>query len=155
LDGEDALPLDPNETMDSDGDGLGDNMDENDENKGPIISLSSAGPFEIQRNEIFSISARQSIDPEGEKLSFLWEVIDANGVISELGQSDTLTIKSPSRGDFILRLTVTDFQGESRMKNIPFSVIWSQWDKYASLAGGLIIIFIILFIFAFWRRRKK
>ncbi len=154
IDGEDALPLDKNETLDSDGDGIGDNSDENNNNKGPVIQISKSAPFIVGRKEIFTISAENSKDPEGGELSFLWEIIDENGKISELSQSPILNIKSPSTGEFILRLTVKDEAGESRMKNLPLTIIWSQWDKYATLTGGLLIFFIIVFIFAIWRRKK-
>lgn len=144
LDGEDDLPLDTNETRDQDQDGLGDNADPFDNNKGPRIVLSSLGPYDIERKERFDISAYESVDPEGEDLSFLWEIVSEDGEILKSHSGPDFALESSRTGDIDVRLTVTDEVGESRSQTINLNVSWSKWDFYflmfciLGVMGGII-----------------
>jgi len=154
-DGDDVFPLDKNESKDSDEDGLGDNADPNDENKGPIVHLSKEPPYNITRNEIFILSAKNSEDPDGKKeLEYLWEISEKNN--SEVlisSQKADLIARYPSVGDFDIKLTVTDEEEESRVLTLPVTVQWSSWDKYAFLAGVLLLLLIILYLV--FRKKKN
>lgn len=141
IDGEDDLPLDKTETQDQDQDGLGDNADPFDNNKGPLIVLSSLGPYDIERKERFDISAYDSVDPDGENLEFLWEVVNKNGEVLKTHTGPDFALESSRTGDIDVRLTVTDEIGESRSQTLTIHVDWSKWDFY-------FLMFLILVLMA-------
>jgi len=155
IDGEDALPTDPNETEDSDNDGLGNNADTNDNNKGPVIVYdTSLEPFESERGEMFSLDLSQSYDPEGEKLRFLWEILNESGDVIKSTQAEKFEVVFWGVGKKKIRLTVTDIENEQRVENIVISVYWSQKDM---IIGAGIILFLHILGFGLWYiwKRKK
>ena len=155
LDGEDGLPIDASETKDTDGDGRGDNLDEFDDNKGPVILLDKAGPFTIYREEELYINASGSTDPEGGNLDFNWEVLDMSGNVLRAKTGSDFTLKSTKTGDFIIRLVVTDEVGEKREMKLALTVSISSGEIYKWIGGiGGIGLLFLLFWF-FWKRRKK
>ncbi len=154
-DNNDVFPLNNKESKDSDGDGLGDNADLNDENKGPVIHLSQEPPYNVLRNEVFTLSAQNSEDPDSEDdLQFLWEISekDDSYVLISSDKPD-LVARYPAVGNFDVKLTVIDEAKESRVLTLPVTVQWSSWDKYAFLAGFFLLILIILYLV--FRKKKN
>lgn len=143
LDGEDAFPLDKNEWADSDGDGVGDNADTNDQNKGPnLIAFVSAD--NVKKGEIVRFDAASSDDPDGGALTFLWEFPDGETV-------GIASVERPLKnvGTTKVRLVLTDDQGETREKTFEITVYPTNTET-ALLVLGAGLLASLLFIF-----RKK
>ncbi|OGJ52373.1 hypothetical protein A2335_03575 [Candidatus Peregrinibacteria bacterium RIFOXYB2_FULL_32_7] len=82
----DLFPLDPSESYDNDLDGIGDNADIDDDNDGfldeedefpfnpaPVISFKNKA-VRASINEEVVFDGSESYDPEGEEISFIWEI---------------------------------------------------------------------------------
>ncbi len=155
-DKEDALPTDPTETSDLDNDGLGDNADMNDSNKGPVVELSRTEKyFELGRGDMFLLDAEKSYDPEGGELTFLWEILDADENIKGHMDGSVLAVKFSGVGKNIVRLTVTDKLGETRVSKFPVSVYWSKKDILIGIGIVVLLHLIGGAIWWVWRRRKQ
>ncbi len=134
LDGQDDFPLDSSEDKDTDHDGLGDKLDPNNRNKGPLLKYrveTDLSPFLP-----YFFDAEQSSDPDGEIAKIAWKI--DNRVIEETGFVDFFLMP----GNHTLELTVTDNDGEYRKKTF---ILW---------VSPVIYILIILIGLTIWIVRK-
>lgn len=143
MDSEDAFPLDKNEQKDTDQDGLGDNADPNDENKGPQIVLYVSNKS-TQKGKTISLSAENSLDPDNGTLSYLWILPDEE--ITKATFDKTMT----KIGKMQIKLIITDDEGESREKLIEIMVYPSSLEIYFMSLGGIILI---VFVYLLCRRK--
>ncbi len=144
IDGEDAFPLDKNESQDSDNDGLGDNADPNDKNKGPEIML-LISDTSVQKNDIISFNAGGSRDPEGGELEFLWQFPG-----DEVKTEAIFEQKLRKIGKNKIILKVTDIKDESRERIIEIMVYPTDLEIYF-----IIIALIVALIGVYFLIRKK
>ena len=142
-DTEDAFPCDPSEWSDKDDDELGDNADTNDRNKGPIIVLE--GDQIVIVNEQVSFDASNSLDADGNIMSFLWDFGDS----SETAEGTNVTHIFKEVGEYIMRLEVTDNTGESRVKESIIIVENSPLLEQTLL--WLMIFLLLVFLYIFWK----
>ncbi|MBI4232279.1 hypothetical protein HY605_03530 [Candidatus Peregrinibacteria bacterium] len=163
-DGEDAFPLDPNEQLDTDKDGIGNNTDIDDDNdgiqdekdefplnKGPVIKLSDEDFSADLLNE-FTLDASPSEDEDGEIVSYEWE-IDGR----EVREGKALKHVFEELGDHTIKLKVTDDSGETRTSEFQVSVL--NLSLYKNLGLTLMSILLALIIYfkyiAGAKNRKK
>ena len=119
LDGDDPFPLDPNEWADGDGDGIGNNSDPDLDNDGlknevdpaPENAAPKASLIDYKRTTNLMTSvffdASPSLDPDGDKLDFSWEIEG-----KRIG-GQSLEHQFTSAGSKTAKLTVTDAFGQS------------------------------------------
>ncbi len=143
LDTKDAFVCDAAEWSDADGDGLGDNADPNDQNKGPLLSLEAGTVAYVGEEAFFDASA--STDPDGQVARYAWDFGDGTPIVE-----DPLTPHIFERvGGYIVRLTVTDDAGESRVGELLVTVENSPWLEQVLL--WLLLILLMIFIYIFWQ----
>lgn len=146
-DEEDAFICDATEWADSDNDGLGDNADPNDENQGPIAS------FEVNRivivGEEVSFDASASSDVDGSIALFTWDFGDG----SEISESPKTNHVYEKIGEYVVKLTVTDDKGESRVKEALISV--QNSPLLEQILFWLMILFLLLFVYIFYRTVRE
>jgi len=150
-DDEDAFICNAAEWFDSDRDGLGDNADLNDQNQGPVIIFD--GDRTIIVHEEVSFDASRSEDADGKVIGFAWDFGDNSPIIE---QATTIHIYE-NIGEYVVKLTVTDDVGESRVKEAIVVVENSPWLE--EMMWWLMILLLLIFIFIFWKtvkhRQKK
>lgn len=112
---EDEFPTDSTEWKDSDQDGLGDNADENDENKGPVLALDK--PNSVQVGEVAIFDASGSHDPDGEISSVIFEFSD--GKVLEGNKVQRVFDQA---GSYTFDLTIKDNLGEERVWSFSIDV---------------------------------
>lgn len=151
-DGDDVFPLDASETLDSDNDGIGDGKDPNDNNKGPVIILPEHS-FEVGRNQLFSLDASSSYDPEEGDLKFIWQLLDKNNEVTQSIEGSKFEAIFPSLGDQKIRLTVLDNKDEPRVVEMVLNIYLSSRD--ITLGISIVVLLHILGFFIYWLYRKK
>lgn len=125
-DGEDAFPLDEKEWIDTDGDGIGNQADPNDdnddlndnedsqpENHGPVIHIERYEETDAKTGEKFIVfDASETTDPDGDngQLHFWWMSKDGRLI----GEKAVLKLKVPLKNLMPSSLTVEDDDGETR-----------------------------------------
>lgn len=150
-DKEDAFPLDPNEWVDTDKDGIGNNQDTDDDNdgisdlndefplnKGPKIDLSGLDD-NIGLYEEFILDASKSIDDDGRIVSYIWEVDDK--IIQE---GNAISFAFTKRGNHKVKLTIIDDSGEKVTKQFQINI--TNTTLYKQLLIVLLIILLALAI---------
>lgn len=149
LDGEDAFPLDPKEQYDFDKDRVGDNADNdddndgildeqdvNDHNKGPHIKIDRKGTIAFLNRE-YKFDASRSFDEDGEIKELQWII---NEKESKFG--DILNYTFENLGKYSIKIIALDDKDESR--ELEFEIYVFDLDFY--LITGLIVIIILLAI---------
>ncbi len=150
-DGDDAFPLNPDETLDTDSDGIGNNTDIDDDNdgmkdeedgfplnKGPVIKLNEENlTIPVLENHIFD--ATPSYDEDGEIVSYLWEI---DGIEKE-GNSVQHTFYKT--GTHSVKLIVTDNNGES--KSTVFKVSVLNLKLYIQILTTLVALLLAILIY--------
>ncbi|EKD93493.1 MAG: hypothetical protein ACD_28C00140G0003 [uncultured bacterium] len=130
VDGADAFPLDPEESADIDEDGLGNNMDKDDdgdglkdpedeypENHGPVIEVKQYEETDGTNGQKYLIlDASASTDPDGNAGMLRFQWLDKDGRI--LGEKEILKLAFPFKNILPSTLMVFDDTGESRTYNI-------------------------------------
>lgn len=144
VDGEDAVPLDPNDHLDSDRDGLGDNLDPNDNNQGPVVKIAASNTT-VQKGESVVLNGAGSYDPEGGDLAYEWTL--PNG---ETRNDIRVEYAFQRSGKRTVTLTVTDREGESRSESIAVMVAGSNWEKYM----WIFLLLVVVLLFAAPRKTK-
>ncbi len=147
-DNQDAFPLDAAETLDADSDGLGDNADPNDQNKGPVLSLSADQPL-VSTHSAVRFHALESYDPDGEVVDYLWDFGDGNeskGVLAEHSFRRA--------GDYVVSLTATDDQGESRTQSLQITAVY-RWQAIVLAFLALLLLILLLLYWLLFRRQAK
>jgi hypothetical protein len=149
-DGQDAFPLDPKEWEDTDGDGIGDNADTDDDNDGILDTLD---PFPKDKAPVVDIDHKNllidaktpqtftsdpSYDEDGKIVSFKWVV---NG---EEKEGNSITYTFPAPGDYAVSLTAIDDDGQPATKQFQVSVV--NLDFYKAVSLSLIAILLALVI---------
>ncbi len=143
VDAEDAFPCDATESKDSDRDGLGDNADPNDSNQGPVAVFE--GDRIVIVNEEVLFDASKSSDADGKIVAFVWDFGDNSAIV----ENAKATHAYKQVGEYVVKLKITDDQGESRVKEAIIIVENSPWLEQALL--WLMILLLIVFLFIFWR----
>lgn len=141
-DDSDAFPCNPEEWEDSDQDGLGNNADPDDANQGPVPIFS--GDRIVSVNEEVNFDASQSSDVDGKVVAFAWNFGD--GATADGVQTVHVYEKV---GEYVMKLTIADDKGESRMKEAIIVVENSPWLEQALL--WLMIALLLLFLYIFWK----
>ncbi len=136
-DKDDAFPLDPNESVDSDQDGLGDNADPNDENAGPIAVLYTTTLI-TKAGKAVEFDATASIDSDGTIVDFEWDFGDSSP--KKKGQTISHIYEEP--GNYLVSLKVTDDKEESRIKTVEMIVKRDLMKVYVLISFGLVLLFI-------------
>lgn len=147
-DKDDEFPLDKEEWMDFDGDGIGDNedsdddndglkdeLDPNDKNKGPEIVMKDVKKRASPGKDIV-FDASTSYDEDGEITNYKW-LFDKKD--EKEGEKVNYMFQEP--GKHIVSLTVTDDQNESRTKNYEINI--TNTDLYIALGIILLILFLL------------
>lgn len=153
-DGVDVFPLDENEWIDSDNDGIGNNADPNDdnddltddkdnypENHGPIISYEEYQTINPETgDQIIVLSALNSYDPDGDSSKMIFRWFTKNGRLI----GETAEYRTKISSDMLLpsTLKVFDENGEWREFLVHFT------EGKLLKIGGLTIGFILLFALA-------
>ncbi len=150
-DGEDAFPANSEEQSDTDKDSIGNNADTDDdndgildetdpfpENKAPVVKLESDNTA-VDISEETTFDATPSYDEDGEIVSYIWDI---NGTILE-GNSVKYTF--PAQGDYPVKLTIKDDQGQSQTSEFMVSVM--NIKLYTRLVITLLTILLALVIY--------
>ncbi|MBI4994446.1 hypothetical protein HZC21_02265 [Candidatus Peregrinibacteria bacterium] len=167
-DKEDGWPLDPTQGRDYDKDGIPDtrdndadndgvpkNKDINDTNLPPVIVITS-GEFSSQKiiapNEIVEFETTKTIDPEGAKVTTLWE-IDGAKTANQIETGAKLKTAFKKTGFHKITVTVADDKLETSKKTFTVLVAppYILWLFIAVLFS--IFILAIFFIFSYSKRR--
>lgn len=125
-DKDDAFPTNPQESVDTDGDGTGNNADPDDDNdgvpdaedqfplnKGPVIVVEQREEIEpVTGARLVVYDASKSYDPEGEEVAFQW--FSKEGRL--IGEEAILKLHIGANTLFPASLTLLDAIGESRTK---------------------------------------
>lgn len=147
-DNSDAFPEDPTEQKDSDEDGLGDNADEYDDNKGPVVVLSTEETV-VPTHTAIPFHAIESFDPDGELQRYLWDFGDG-----ETAEGVSVEHTYRKSGDYVVSLTVTDDIGETRTQTLDMNVI-HKWQVYVLGALALLLFLLLVLYWLFSRRKNK
>ncbi|MDD3066768.1 MAG: PKD domain-containing protein [Candidatus Gracilibacteria bacterium] len=143
----DAFPFDPTEWFDSDKDGMGDNADPNDGNQGPVAILEGE-MLAIVNNQV-TFDGSKSQDADGKVMSYSWDFGDGSPILE--GAIAPHIYKKV--GDYIVKLTVTDDKGESRVKQATVMVENSHWLE--DVLMWLLLLLLILFLYIFYKTVKQ
>lgn len=136
-DKEDAFPLDPNETVDTDQDGLGDNADPNDENSGPFAVVYSSTLI-AKTGEVVEFDGSASVDSDGMIAEYEWDFGDSSE--KQEGVSVEHVYREP--GNYQVVLKVTDDKQESREKIVEIVVKKNLLYVYFLIAFGVVLVFV-------------
>lgn len=165
-DKDDAFPLDPKYSKDSDRDGIADELDQdadndgipktadiNDSNQGPEINITADGQKSARKivypDEIVTFDTGTSFDLDGKIASISWKVEN-----QELkGQQIKTTFRTV--GQKTVAVTVTDDKGESREKIFTVYVVPQATPWYATGFFVLILALAIWIVLFYSRRRAK
>ena len=147
LDDEDAFVCDPTEWEDSDRDGLGDNADPNDTNQGPVPFFEGDRIVIVNEETIFDASG--SSDADGEVVLFSWSFGDGTPVVEDPTTPHVFT----KIGEYVVKLTVTDDKGESRVREAVIVVENSPWLE--QVLFWLMIFLLLVFLYIFYRTVKE
>lgn len=135
---------------DADNDGVPKNLDVNDTNLPPVITITS-GELRAQKimapNEIVEFETTKTIDPEGGKITTLWETAE------QIATGPKLKISFKKTGFHRITAVVTDDKQEISKKT--FTVLVTPPYLPWIFIGILFVIFIlaIFFIFSYSKRR--
>lgn len=170
LDGADIFPVDPEEWVDTDSDGIGNNTDTDDENdglpdkkdpfplnKGPEIVLEEyeetgpATPEFPQGTRIRIMNASKSYDPEGEEVVFRWFSKDGRLI----GEEAILKLQIGTNTLFPTQLSVTDKTGEERIKKLKLTAVKYWKAMGASLGISLLLVLAILTALRYFSHAPK
>lgn len=161
VDGEDAFPLDQSEQYDYYGDGIGDNKDEDDDedgvldeddiddhNKGPIIEIDGNTAFAFLNRDT-SFTAENSYDEDGEILEYWWLIND-----NDTFEGENFTYIFKNKGKQELKLVAIDDKTEKRTKIFEISVIDLDFYIIVFLLGIIIFLAIIINIkYSSWAKK--
>lgn len=147
-DNSDAFPNDPEETQDTDGDGLGNNADTHDENKGPILKMSTAESV-VPTHTTVHFTAKDSADPDGKVVKYEWTFGDG-----EVVEGEVVEHKFRKSGEYSVNLKITDDAGESRSQSLKITVV-HKWQVYILVGLALLLLLLMILYWIFSRRRKK
>lgn len=140
---------------DADNDGVPKNLDVNDTNLPPVIIITT-GEFNAQKiiapNEIVEFETTKTIDPEGGKVTTLWEIDDAK-TVEQIVENSKLKISFKKTGFHRITAVVTDDKQEISKKT--FTVLVAPPYMPWIFIGILFTIFIlaIFFISSYSKRR--
>lgn len=150
-DKEDAFPLNPEEWLDTDSDKIGNNKDTDDDNdgiadtdddfplnKGPVIKFTD-DDFDVRLFEKFNLDASPSYDEDGKVVSYIWEI---NGETKE-GNSIIHTFNK--LGEYNVKLTIKDDNGEIRTKDFQVSVLNTKFHIQLMLSILIILLALIIY----------
>lgn len=145
----DAFPLDPEECIDWDEDGIGDNADDNDDNDdldddddendhniGPIIKISGIPLFPLTGQDL-TIDASDSYDRDGSIMSCKWLMEE-----EEIEDCEFATTYEDG-GKKTLSVTVTDDKGESRTQELEIYI----YSLGTLIVGGVVAAGLIALAF--------
>ena len=135
-DNSDLFPDDPTESIDTDGDGVGDNSDPDNQNHGPVPKITTEKNT-VSKGAIVTFNALKSYDPDGEIVSFDWDLGDGTtktGVVI-----DHTFLKT---GTYKVSLLTVDDKGEAREEVIEIKVIM-KWQTIALIVVSLLLILLI------------
>jgi len=152
IDGQDAFPLDPKEWEDTDGDGIGDNADLDDDNDGipdiedqfpknkaPVVKIDHKNLF-IDAKTPQTFTSTPSYDEDGKIVSFKWLI---NG---EEREGNSITYTFPAPGDYTISLTAIDDAGQAATKQFKINVINLEFYKAVFfMVIAILLALIILF----------
>jgi len=157
IDGEDAFPLDKNETRDYDKDMIGDNADtdddnddildeydSNDNNKGPTIVVNGNTKFAFLNREM-SLNTSSSFDEDGSIQNIQWIIGE------ETRSGNNFDYMVNTKGNVDIRVVVIDNANEIREMSFNIKV----WDVDFYLSGAMIWIIIILAIIIFLKYSSR
>jgi hypothetical protein len=136
-DKDDVFPLDPNESLDSDQDGLGDNADPNDANVGPIAVIYSATLI-AKTGESIEFDATASIDSDGSIEGYEWDF----GDFSPKQNESKVEHVYKEAGNYNVTLKVTDDKQESREKMVQMTIKKNLFYIYFLIAFGVVLVFV-------------
>ncbi len=145
VDEEDAFPYDPTESVDTDGDSIGNNADPDDDNDGyldendaypldptrwlaednyqkPIAIINA--PQAVNEGELITLDASSSTVAEGFEISYQWSLISGIDMIvaGDEVQLDIIAPEVSSSGDVIIELTLSDGQN-SVSQTVQFTIV--------------------------------
>lgn len=158
-DGEDAFPLDPNESSDLDGDGLGDHQDDdidgdgllNEEDPAPFdkkpVLVTDHNTYLTSINKPIRFSAAESFD-DGGISEIIWEFPD------ETLSGEVVTRSFSAKGLQTAVVTVLDNSGQASQKEIKIRVIAYQFIWLALLFALILISLAFYSIYRYNRRAQ-
>lgn len=150
-DGTDIFPLDENEWLDSDNDGIGNNADPNDdnddlmdnedeypENYGPIISYEEYQVTDPETGDQFIVlSALNSYDPDGDssKMIFRWFTKDGRLI------GETAEYRTKISSDMLLPSTLKVFDENGEWREFLINITGNKLLRIGALTVGSILLF--------------
>ena len=126
---------------------MGDNADPNDSNQGPVVILEGE-MLAIVNNQV-TFDGSKSADADGKVMSFSWDFGDGSPILE--GAIAPHIYKKV--GDYIVKLTVTDDKGESRVKEATITVENSHWLE--NILMWLLLLLLLLFLYIFYKTVKQ
>lgn len=160
IDGEDAFPLDPEEKYDTDGDGIGNNLDLDDDNDGihdeddefplnksPIIELQDED-LTVGLLETHTFDATPSYDEDGEIVSYTWKID------GEEKEGNAIKYTFGNLGPHTVEVAITDDQGQTATSQFQVNVVNLRLYKQSILVL-LIIALASLLYFKYIAEAKK
>ena len=147
-DNADVFPKNPDETQDTDGDGLGNNADTHDENKGPILQMSTAESV-VPTHTTVTFSAKGSADPDGKVVKYEWDFGDG-----EVAQGEVVEHNFRRSEEYEVTLKITDDAGESRTESLTLTVV-HKWQVYVLAGLALLLLLLLILYWIFSKKRKK
>lgn len=157
IDGLDPFPLDPSESKDTDGDGVGDNKDEDIDGDGSV-NQSDADPqnpapkAHVKGGSFFTIRNREvNFDASGSEddskiLEYSWTFND------ESFQGESISTRFEKAGLVNAKLTITDENGQSDSKEFKIHVI----DPFVLVLLSLLLLLLIaLALVAAYRYNRR
>ncbi len=159
-DGQDAFPSDPAEQLDTDKDGIGNNIDLDDDNdslpdlddefplnKTPIIKIKDQS-FTIGLLEEHIFDATPSLDQDGKIVRYLWEID------GEEREGNAINHRFSRSGTHNVKLTIQDDAGQSAHTEFQVSVLNLRFYKQIILVL-LVIALASIFYFKYIAEAKK
>jgi len=116
------------------------------------VAKFSYSPTNPKVGDTLILNATESLDPDGNIVSYLWDFGDGN---STTVSAPIITHAFRASGDYVVRLNVTDNDGLIDTEMTTISVAESRSDFSLYLAVALVIVFAGAILIAYWRRRKR
>ena len=126
-DGVDGAPLDPNETLDTDGDGLGNNIDPDDDNDG-LFDIEEAGltrtvPARDGQTQVLTVVTGIRLQPDE------FPILSATGVITD---GANLESSSPEGRADLGTIGLTLVQPDRPLYELAGRIGWGEWFSIGS-----------------------
>jgi len=162
-DSEDDFPMDPEEWIDFDEDGVGDNADTDDDddgiedtediddhNKGPTIKVNEPNwPFYLTGQDL-TFDASSSYDEDGEVKEYKWVQGDTT-----ISVNDTLETSYLESGEQTIELIITDDKGETRTEELYIKIYSKGFLLFLGLFITVLLILAFYIIFKYNPRAKS